>query len=193
MSMTPPVVNSNSQPVERYDSILLNHVAASALIVDPDIRALISLDGHALTLTNINESDLASLSVPVNNPTNPHKITLKSFSVYDATQSGSPPSRVYGLEQTVQSRFVKSDFAAYAVNNATHKPFAQLFNGKTLPELTDALSSISGETSDLLGTSKKYTIVYRNDWSSFWKNFGNSNAGGNNSAGFFSGGDIFNV
>jgi hypothetical protein len=169
MSMTPSP--QSSVPPKPYDSILLNHVIASALVVNPNIKGVISPDGHTAILTDITESDLPLLSFPVNNPANAAKLALKKFSVYNATQSGSPPSRVYGLVDTVQSRFAKSDFAAYNEKNATHKPFEALFNGLTLPQLTDTLSSISGETASTKNVVKNYTMVFGNDWTK-WEDIG---------------------
>jgi len=171
MTPSPSAPSSTGLPPKPYDSILLNHVIASALSVNPNIKGVISPDGHTAILTGITESDLPLLSFPVNNPANAAKITLKKFSVYNATQSGSPPSRVYGLEDTVKCRFAKSDFAAYNEKNATHKPFEALFNGLTLPQLTDTQSSISGETASLINVVKNYILVVGNDWAR-WEDLG---------------------
>jgi hypothetical protein len=58
---------------------------------------------------------------------------------------------------------MKSDYGSYTENNTVHKPFEKLFNGKTLPELTDALSSISGETISLVGKEKRHRLLLGND------------------------------
>ena len=163
MAMTPSAESSIPLPPKPYYSVLLNQVISSAQLINPNIKGGISKDGHTAILTNITESDITKIPFPVNNANNTAMLVLKQFSVYDATQPGSPPSRVYGLEDTVKSRFAKSDFAAYAVGNVTYTPLEALFNGKTVNELVDALSSISGETASTENVVKNYTMVFSND------------------------------
>lgn len=117
------------------------------------------LSKDKLVIPNLNSDDVKHMRIVVNNPSYNDTLILSNVLVYlDEEKDHSP---VYGLHQIVNARVIAYKSDSFETNKLTVQPFIDGFqNGRSIDDLTDALSDLSTHSPDTSGHTKKYTFVF---------------------------------
>ena len=130
-------------------------------VLDPNIKLILSSDGHKLTASDISETKANEIRLITNNSANNARLHFDEVLVY--LNNELEPSPVYGFFPICLQRLEREDVIAFSEGRPTYQPFIYGFqDGISINELCDRLSYLAVGSPDTFGKVKNYTMVFGN-------------------------------